>query len=96
MFIISLTYVRPLDEIDAHLAAHRDFLREQYGRGVLLMSGRKVPRDGGILIANAETRAEVEALVEQDPFRRAGLAEYVITEFVPTMTADALAGFRED
>jgi uncharacterized protein YciI len=95
MFIVSLTYTAPLEQVDAQLAAHRDFLEKQYARGVFLMSGRKVPRDGGIIIARADSRAAVEDLVRQDPFHQAGVARYDITEFVPTMTAGTLAGFRE-
>jgi uncharacterized protein YciI len=96
MFIISVHYTRPLDEIDTHIDAHRAFLREQYARGVFLMSGRKEPRDGGIIIADAPSRGEVEALVRQDPFHIAAVARYDITEFVPTMTSEALAALRRD
>jgi uncharacterized protein YciI len=95
MFIISLAYTAPLEQVDAHLAAHRAFLDTQYARGVFLLSGRKVPREGGIIVARAANRAEVEELVRQDPFHQAGVAHYEITEFVPTMTAQALAAFRE-
>jgi uncharacterized protein YciI len=94
MFIISLTYTAPLEAIDKHLAAHRQFLDAQYARGVFLMSGRKVPREGGVIVAHAASRAEVEELVRQDPFHQAGVARYDITEFVPTMTADAFAAFQ--
>ena len=95
MFVIALTYLKPTDEIDALLAAHREFLREQYDNGVFLMSGRMVPRTGGIIIATADSRADIEAIIELDPFRQAGAASYTITEFVPTMTADVLAAFRQ-
>jgi uncharacterized protein YciI len=96
MFVISLAYTAPLDQVDAHLAAHRDFLGAQYTRGVFLLSGPKVPREGGIIIAAAASRAEVEELVRQDPFHQAGVAHYEITEFVPTMAAGALAAYREN
>ncbi len=96
MFIIDVSYLVALDVIELHLAAHRAFLREQYARGVFLMSGRKVPRDGGIIIANMGSRAELEQLVTTDPFHIAGVAAYAITEFVPTMTADSFAAFREE
>ncbi|WEF35482.1 YciI family protein [Pseudoduganella chitinolytica] len=95
MFVITLTYEKPTEEIDALLAAHRAFLREQYDNGVFLMSGRMVPRTGGIIIASADSRADIEAIVELDPFKQAGAASYQITEFVPTMTADILAAFRQ-
>jgi uncharacterized protein YciI len=94
MFVVSLTYTAPLARIDAFLEAHRAFLAEQYARGLFLMSGRKEPRDGGIIIAHAASRAELESVLRDDPFQQAGLARYEITEFVPTMTAEALAAFR--
>jgi uncharacterized protein YciI len=94
MFIVSLSYTAPLGEVDAHLAAHRDFLATHYASGTFLMSGRKVPRDGGIIVAHAPSRAALDAVLAADPFARAGLARYEVTEFVPTMTADALSAWR--
>jgi uncharacterized protein YciI len=94
MFIVTLTYTAPLERIDAYLPAHRAWLDEQYARGLFLMSGRKEPRDGGIIIAHAASRAELESVLRDDPFGQAGLATYAIIEFVPTMTAEALAAWR--
>jgi uncharacterized protein YciI len=95
MFIISITYTKPMTEIDALLSAHRKFLNEQYNNGMFLLSGRKVPRSGGIIIADAANRADVEAVVQLDPFYMAGVAEYDITEFVPSMTAEAFAMYQD-
>ena len=95
MFIVSLTY-KDLAGVDALLGAHREFLREQYGRGTFLMSGPKRPRTGGIIIASAETRAELEEALALDPFHIAGVAEYEIVDFAVSMSSDALAPFRED
>ncbi|HEY1150990.1 MAG TPA: YciI family protein [Pseudoduganella sp.] len=95
MFIITLTYLKPPEEIDKLLAAHREYLREQYDNGMFLMSGRLVPRTGGIILATADSRADIEAVIELDPFKEAGAASYTITEFVPTMTADILSAFKQ-
>jgi uncharacterized protein YciI len=94
MYIVTLHYIAPLERIDAYLPAHRAWLEAQYARGLMLMSGRKEPRDGGILIAHAASRAELDAALEGDPFGQAGLATYTVTEFIPTMTAEALAAWR--
>ncbi|KAF1042981.1 MAG: hypothetical protein GAK35_02418 [Herbaspirillum frisingense] len=94
MFVISITYTKPASEIDSLLTAHKKFLNQQYADGVFLMSGRKVPRTGGIILADCSDRAEMEAIVESDPFYIAGVAEYDIIEFVPSMTAEALEAFR--
>ena len=66
MFIVTLTYTAPLERIDAYLEAHRAWLGEQYARGLFLMSGRKEPRDGGIIIAHAASRTELEAVLRDD------------------------------
>ena len=51
MFIIALTYIRPMADIEANLQAHRQFLDKYYAAGTFLLSGRKEPRNGGIIIA---------------------------------------------
>jgi len=95
MFIISLTYLKPAEEIDQLLAAHRAYLHEQYENGMFLMSGRMVPRTGGVILAVADSRADIEAVIELDPFKEAGVASYQITEFVPTMTAELFSQFQQ-
>src|SRR5918998_6974336 len=81
MFVIELTYKVPLADIDAHMAAHMAFLRKYYAAGNFLVSGRKIPRDGGIIIAVGKSRAQIEAIIQEDPFCTHGLAEFRIIEF---------------
>lgn len=91
MFIISLTYQKSLEEVDAHLNAHVEFLKTHYAKGIFIASGRKVPRDGGVIMALSPTRADIEAVIALDPFNIHGVATYEITEFVPSMTSPELA-----
>ncbi|MEU8590892.1 YciI family protein [Streptomyces sp. NPDC048664] len=95
MFILELTYIAPLERVDAALADHVAWLEEQYEAGVFIASGRKVPRDGGVIVAVGEDRAAVEALAAGDPFVREKVADYRIVEFVATKTAPGLAAFRQ-
>ena len=55
MFVIELVYSADLTEIDAHMAAHVAFLKKYYASGHFLVSGRKIPRDGGIILAVGDT-----------------------------------------
>lgn len=91
MFVISVTYQKPLEEVDAHLEAHIKFLKENYAKGFFLASGRQIPRTGGIILALASSKAEVEALIKHDPFYIHDVATYAITEFTPSMTSPELA-----
>jgi uncharacterized protein YciI len=81
MFVIELLYKAPLAEIDAAMAAHVAFLNKYYAAGTFVVSGRKIPRDGGIIIAVGSTRAAIEAIVREDPFVKRGLAEFRVVEF---------------
>lgn len=90
MFIINLTYKVPLEEIDQLLDDHVDFLNKQYDAGVFIASGRKVPRTGGIILSNTISKTELEAIIEQDPFRKHEVADYELIEFVPSKTSEAL------
>ncbi|MDQ0994118.1 YciI family protein [Streptomyces sp. V3I7] len=95
MFVLELTYTAPLDAVDAALPAHVAWLDEQYEKGAFLASGRKNPRDGGVILAVAEDRARIEEIVAGDPFVAAGVCAYRITEFTATKTAPELARHRE-
>jgi len=95
MFVLELTYTAPLDAVDAALPAHVTWLEQQYEEGFFLASGRKNPRDGGVILAVAEDRARMEELVASDPFVTAGVCEYRVTEFVATKTVPELAGHRQ-
>jgi uncharacterized protein YciI len=81
MFVIELTYHASLAEIDARMAAHVKFLKKYYASGNFLVSGRKIPRDGGIIVAVGKSRQQIQAIVEEDPFYEHGLAEFRIIEF---------------
>ena len=88
MFVIELLYKASLEEIDAHMTAHVRFLKRYYAAGNFLVSGRKIPREGGIILAVAKTRQEIEALVQEDPFHQHGLADFRIIEFRASQKAD--------
>jgi uncharacterized protein YciI len=81
MFVVELIYKVDLEKIDAHMREHMAFIRQQYAAGKFLISGRKVPRDGGIILALGASREEIETLMRQDPFCKLGLADFRVIEF---------------
>lgn len=95
MFIINLTYKTQLDKIDQYLNEHIDFLNEQYELENFLVSGRKIPRTGGIILSKASSKLELEKIIEKDPFKINELADYEITEFVPSKTSEKLSFLLE-
>jgi uncharacterized protein YciI len=88
MFVIELMYKASLAEIDANMAAHVRFLQKYYSAGNFLVSGRKIPRDGGIILAVGRSRQEIEAIIREDPFYERGLADFRIIQFRASQRAD--------
>ena len=88
MFVVELIYKADLKEIDARMRAHMAFLNKHYAAGRFLISGRKIPRDGGIILALGKSREEIETLMREDPFCKHGLAEFRVIEFRASQRAD--------
>ena len=91
MYIVALTYVRPVEEIDPLLPGHMAWLEEHYAAGRFLASGRKVPRTGGVILAARMARTDLDALIAADPFHRKGVARYDVTELEISKAAPQLA-----
>jgi uncharacterized protein YciI len=88
MFVVELTYKAPLAQIDAQMRPHVAFLKKYYASGNFLISGRQIPRTGGIILALADSREQIEAIMAEDPFSRHGLADVRIIEFRASQRAD--------
>ena len=95
MFVVLLTYKKSLDVIDALLEEHIRFLEDHYAGGVFLASGRREPRIGGVILAQAKSRQALETILADDPFYREGAADYEVIEFIPGKVAPQLAGLLE-
>ena len=95
MYIVSLTYKASLEAIDKELNNHIDYLKKQYAAGNFLASGRKIPRNGGVILAKTQSREELDEILKQDPFNQNNLADYEVIEFVPSMTSKELSYLLE-
>lgn len=85
MFLIKITYTKPLDRVEPFVAPHREFLKQGYEKNYLVVSGPQNPRVGGIIISQLKNREQVEAFFKQDPYQINNVADYEIIEFNPVM-----------
>ena len=95
MFVVSLKYICEMSEVDKHLEAHIDYLEKEYQKGSFIVSGRKVPRTGGVILANVDNLDKLRKILDKDPFKQHGLAEYEVTEFIPSKTSKELDFLRK-
>lgn len=83
MFLITYTYIKPLEVVDQFLEIHRAFLDQYYQNNCLIASGPKVPRIGAILLSQLNDREQLEKILQADPFVINEIVNYEITEFMP-------------
>ncbi len=95
-FALNLSYIRPVEEVDPFMDAHVSYLKSGYERGNFLLSGRKEPRTGGIILARASSREAIQSIIADDPFLKEGVATYEVTEFLPSRSIDELAAVIAD
>jgi uncharacterized protein YciI len=96
MYVLSLDYIAPLDEVDRVRDAHMAWIAEQYEARRFLASGPKVPRTGGVILARAMPREELDDVIASDPFTHAGVAAYDVLEFATATLAEGLEALGDD
>jgi uncharacterized protein YciI len=94
IFIASLTYTVPLEQIDAVLEDHLDWLKAGQAAGHFIAWGPCEPRTGGLVFLKAASRSEAEALMASDPFLARQLANLGITEWTPRYAFPGLEAFN--
>ncbi len=82
-YLINITYTAPLSKIDQILPEHRKFLQEGYNSGLLLLSGPRNPRIGGIVLARSESKENITSFFDKDPYKINNCAIYEFIEFDP-------------
>ena len=91
MFILSITYKVPLETVEQYIDAHMAYLNGYYLSVHFVVSGRKVPRTGGIILAKGASLEEVMKIAHADPFYIHGVSDVEVTEFVAGRTIDELS-----
>ena len=69
---------------------HMAWLNEHYDAGRFVVSGRRIPRTGGVIIARGDDREEIEALAASDPFVTGGVATCEVIQFRASQSAPGL------
>jgi uncharacterized protein YciI len=96
VFVVTLTYVAEIDLIDKKMDDHTAWLDAQYADGVFLVSGPRVPRQGGVILADGLDRADLNRRLALDPFAEECLADYTVVEFAPGTVKPGYENLKTD
>jgi uncharacterized protein YciI len=92
-FLVDIQYRIPAESMGEITAQHRAFLQEGYKRGMLLYSGPKLPKTGGLVLARVASLEELESFFANDPYHLKGVADHIYTEFDPVFFQPFLKGW---
>ncbi len=70
--------------INSVILAHREWVKKQLAAGTLVQAGKWGER-GGMIIIRADSMAEAEKLVDQDPLAQAGLITFETSQLHPAV-----------
>jgi uncharacterized protein YciI len=85
LFIVTLTYARPLEEVNKRLDAHRDWLVVNTRAGRICVAGPLEPRTGGLIVAHCADREELDRMMALDPFVTGGLVDVQVLGATPAL-----------
>jgi uncharacterized protein YciI len=71
--------------------AHSEFLERYCRAGKFILTGGLTGRPAGLVLANVNSRDELKAILEEDPFIREQIAEYEVIEFKLSRYHESLA-----
>jgi len=93
-YVLESQFQKPFETFGEIVPQHRAWLQHWYDKGVLLCSGPKSDKSGGIIIGRAEDVSSLQALVAGDPYHCNGLAHYRISEFDAAKQAAVLEAWH--
>ena len=87
MYFMSINKFKPAADrvlIGKVVPEHREWAKQQLAAGTLVQAGKWGER-GGMIVVKADSMAEAEKIVDQDPFVRAGLITFETAELHPAV-----------
>ncbi|WP_313528172.1 YciI family protein [Anaerotignum sp.] len=93
MFLVILSYKKTIEHIEKALSDHILFLDKYYENKKFIVSGRRNPRVGGVILVNSNSTDEVMSIIQEDPFNQNDLVDYEIIEFIPTKFDERFSEF---
>ncbi len=93
MYLLNISYVQPLESVHPHAAAHKTWVKRHIDDGTFLFAGPKFSGLGGIIVTRAVSRQDLKAMIAEDPFVQADVADVEIVAFNCTVIAKSVSGF---
>jgi uncharacterized protein YciI len=95
VYVLISEFQAPPERIEECLPAHVEWLVAGYGEGRVMVSGRRLPPEGGVIVALARDDQDIDSWMATDPFVEQGLVEYRTYPFEATDFPKRSAAFDD-
>jgi uncharacterized protein YciI len=93
LFTVISTYRDSIEEVLPYEKAHVAWVTEAYASGRILVSGPRMPMNGGVIVLDGASVADVEQFMAGDPFVAADVVTFEVYEFLATEFPNRSVGF---
>ncbi|MFK0232615.1 YciI family protein [Streptomyces vinaceus] len=90
MYVVTVTYTAPLEDVEPLRPDHGDWLKEQIAHQTLLVAGRQKTPTGGVYLAPQMPVEDLGRLLATDPYVVNGVADHTVIEFTPHLVVPGL------
>lgn len=90
-FIVEGNILNAKKMTDTLMETHKAYTQKAMDSGLILMSGLKSDMSGGIFMLKASSEQEVQAYLDNEPFKLHGIQEYKILKFSPHYFSKSLS-----
>lgn len=81
MFLLIVSYIKPIEEVMKHAVTHKAWVNKYVEEGLFLFAGPKKNKQGGAILAKSIDKSRLNEILEEDSFVKEGVAEYQVIDF---------------
>ncbi len=94
MFLLNVSYSKSPDAVTPHIKAHGEWVGRYLNEGVFLFAGPKKSGLGGVIGVKSMEKTKLMAMLAEDSYVQADVAEYQIMDFDCKVTHPELASLK--
>ncbi|UII35032.1 hypothetical protein LVD17_14575 [Fulvivirga ulvae] len=91
IFVVVLEFSENKSLATQYMEGHMEWLEKGFSSNIFFLSGSIMPNRGGSILARNITLAELQGIVDADPFVRENIVTAEILEIVPTKIHEDLS-----
>jgi uncharacterized protein YciI len=96
MYLLTVTYSQPAANVEPHIPSHGAWVKRHLDAGTFLFAGPKKSGLGGVILAKAMSKPQLQQLLADDSYVQADVADYQVVDFDCKLAVPGLAALLKE